>query len=338
MDDFATLSCDEQAGLIRSLAFAALSQYGMNKPEVLLLQHSMNTVFAVIDRYGEIGNQDAKYVLRVHPERWLCPEEIASEPVFLAAASAAGLPVSRPVMGLNGRYMQAVAADGVPGKRCTILFHWMDGEILSEPMNRDRLLAAGKLTAQLHDFSKCWIPPEGFRRPSLAVGDLFCDGGMFDPREGRQLFSPSQADVFSAAIEKISGKLSELHHDADNSGLVHGDVYFRNLIAGSEGLGLIDFDMLGWAHFNFDLVMPYWPEGQGDGKEATEVLLEGYAQLRKPPAGVLEHYDDYKVLRRLFEAYFLVSGQHHPQFREWTPGALVYIEGQAMKYLGVSPQ
>jgi Ser/Thr protein kinase RdoA (MazF antagonist) len=204
MEEFATLSIEQQVTRIHQLALTALSRYGLKRPEVLLVQHSMNTIFAVTDLHGEIGERDAKYVLRVHPGSWLCPAQIASEPVFLAAAYNAGLPVSCPVMGFDGQFMQLVTDDGMLGSRCTMLFHWMEGEILSKPLNGDTLLTAGRLIAKLHDFSKSWIPPDGFWRPSLRADNLFCASGMFDPKGGRGLFSPSQADVFSATIEKIA--------------------------------------------------------------------------------------------------------------------------------------
>ena len=132
------------------------------------------------------------------------------------------------------------------------------------------------------------------------------------PNNTYVLFAKDQATIFSKATVLIEKKLERLGTTEDQFGFVHGDYYFRNILINDGEISAIDFDLCGFGYYIYDIIMPYWPRGQGNLNEAYEYYLMGYARVRKLPEGILEYRDTFIALRRLMDAYWIVSREDHP--------------------------
>lgn len=340
MTAFHELDAPGQVLRLTEIAKKAVEAYGVRNPQIQLVKHEMNTIFKVtgnIPGDSPVNALRDTYILRVHPGSWLDFQSIHAELTFLAmAVRQGGLMVSEPVAALDGSLVQVVSTEGVPEPRCCVMFHWLEGEFQEELLTGDSLEKSGEFLARLHEFGRCFVPPEGFKRPRLDAKGLLGKGGVFDPRGGDRLFSVEQRLVFEQAFEVAEEKLEILGDEADQFGFIHGDYYFKNFLICNGQVGAIDFDMCGWGYYIFDLVMPYWPARQENIDEAFQVFLKGYLRIRPLPEGVLEYADTFDALRRLIDMAWVASRDDHPLIRSYAPHILSSCTEQLKAYIGKS--
>jgi Ser/Thr protein kinase RdoA (MazF antagonist) len=243
MADFYHFTTEQQAEELRQAALGALPAYGLEGARVELIKHEMNTVFQVTDGEGR------RYVLRVPPDFWLDEAAIASELVFLQALAQDGcVQASKPVRALDGSFVRKIEREGVPGPRCAVLFEGLPGEMPSEGLSAETLVQSGRQLALLHEFGRSFAPPKGFKRPCMDFDGLFDpQTGIYAMRGGDYIFTRAQKDVLAQAGDKLRARLGQIGYGQDDFGFIHGDYYYRNIIVGGKGIGVIDFDLCGYA-------------------------------------------------------------------------------------------
>lgn len=333
MKDFDLLDTEGQAARLENLAKHALLSYGLKNPQIRLIKHEMNTVFKV-NAINEYGNDEA-YILRIHPEVWLDKSAILSEMLFLNMLSKeSDLLASQPVPTIEGEFVQELSIKGVPGKRCCVLMKWIEGEFYENKLNEHVLLNAGKYLGMLHDIGSSFNVPDGFTRPCLDFEGLFGKEGLYSPRGGESFFTPEQSELFKLTENRLEEELKLLGKSSEQFGFIHGDFYFRNIIDRNGVIGAIDFDLCGNGYFIFDMLMPYWPENQGNTDEAQQLFFRGYKQVRAIPRGINEYKGTFNAMRRLMEAYWIVSRKDHPFLRSVVQYVVPAAAEQLRSYVG----
>ncbi len=231
-----------RARRLRALAGDAVVEALGVEPGTLRLRarHSFNTVFRV--EPGPVALRVGSGVRIHHPG----VEDV--EAAWLDALADAGLTSLRNRRTLDGRRWLTIGTTGVPEPRVCTLFEWVPGRPLDRRPTPDRLEAAGRLLARLHDHAATepTAIPERLRAPlradraiGFAVADRVSDHRSVDGR------------VFVEAIERVQAAIDELWRSPPHRPhLLHGDFGPNNVLAVGRRLDPIDFQDL---QLGFDL-------------------------------------------------------------------------------------
>ena len=334
MRPFATLQRRGQLGRLARLARGALAAYGVSAARLTPLRHEHNTAFRVDAADG------ARYALRLHRPGQHTAGAIGSELRWLSALrrdTALGVP--EPVPARDGALLTRATAAGVPEERRCVLFRWLDGRFLERGLTTSNLARVGAFTAQPHEHTARWTPPDDFVRSR--VDHLTAEARRATPltpcaararapddeiaraeaaRAARlvaALCSPGDAATVEAAIDRVWATLRDLGTGPDCFGLIHADLHQENYLFARGEVRAIDFDDCGWGHHLFDLAvtlieirhLPHYPARRS-------ALLAGYRSVRPLPAAHERHLDTFFALRHLQLLLWALESRDHPAFRE----------------------
>ena len=174
MNDFYTLTPDQQVELSQAMASKALRQWNITDADITLADLRENAVFRV-----SLDGQ-ARYALRVHRFGYHTDAALNSELVWIRALEHSGIDVPQVVPATSNELFITMRAHGVPEPRQIDLFEWIEGEQLgtaTENLDDDTALkriyyAVGEISARLHNQAQHWTPPSGFTRHSWDVDGL----------------------------------------------------------------------------------------------------------------------------------------------------------------------
>jgi Ser/Thr protein kinase RdoA (MazF antagonist) len=286
LPDFSRLSDAEQVARLARLGRKALPAWGLPDGRLELLKYRENAVFSVTAPGGR------RHVLRIHRPGYRTDAEIRSEAAWTRALSRSGIPAPELAPTRDGDVLTVVGLEGVPGPRQCDLLPWVEGRPLGsleggvglDPAAiRLTYRTVGEIAARLHEHGATWEPPPGFVRPAWDVESLVGS----DPAFGRfwelGVLSDAQRALLLRARDRARERLLAFGCASDRYGLVHGDLIPDNLLAGPQGVRLIDFDDCGPSWYAFELATSLFPLLDGPLPEAQEAYLEGYRAVRALP-------------------------------------------------------
>ena len=187
-------------------------------------------------------------ILRLHRPGYHTKPEIVSELAWLTALQGQpGLSTAVPVVGVQGAVTEI---DG----RHIVGFVRIDGQELQPGDDLARWFAPlGEITARLHLHARGWTPPAGFIRKRWDVETIL--GPRPHWGHWRQATGLDAAGI--AVIDRATCLLSQQLHAFGSGpevfGLIHSDLRLANLMVGSDGLTVIDFDDCGFGWWIYDL-------------------------------------------------------------------------------------
>ena len=177
-----------------------------------------------------------------------------------------GFPTTRVVARVGGGY--STRHKGKP----ILLKRWLEGRVV-EQLTVEMLQQAGAALATIHA-----VPPPGFLTTGHSY-ELDVYQGVVDHRG---------ADAFAAWFSARKAELDRAMAPTLPSGLIHGDLFFDNILFAGDELRVIDFEEACRHCFVFDLGMAI----VGLATESWRVdfgraiaLIDGYQRVR-PLAGV----------------------------------------------------
>ncbi|MGB3625040.1 MAG: SDR family oxidoreductase [Henriciella sp.] len=286
-ETFYALPPDEQVARLVKLGRAALGEWGIKDAEITLIKYRENAVFKVETAKG------GRVAMRVHRASYHSDAELASELVLMDALRQAGIETPEPIATEEGHQFVTLEHPEVPEPRQIDILGWVDGDPIgaieaqsgqADDQLRETHVLAGRLAAQIHNFTERWTPPAGFTRRHWDEEGLFGDEGHFGCFWKYDLLSDDQRSLLLEAREKLRGELSAFGKTPDRYGLTQGDFLPENLLKEGDTLRVIDFDDCGFGWHLMDLATSlFFLAGEPGFDTALDGLLEGYRSERDLP-------------------------------------------------------
>lgn len=197
-----------------------------------------------------------KAALRLHRLGYQSEAAIRSELWWCAALAGRNVPVPRAIPAGDGNLVVRLSSG-----RVASVIDWVDGVPMGragEPLPGDRgeqvarFAALGALIARFHAATDALALPDWFSRPRWDVAGLVGEAPFWGRFWEHPALEPEEASVMRAARGFLAEALGR-HAEGGDFGLIHADVLRENVLFGSGGPHLIDFDDSGWGFRAFDL-------------------------------------------------------------------------------------
>ena len=222
-----------------------LTEWGLpSNSQIKLISLSENAVFLV-----ENLQVNKKLALRVHFQGYNTPIEIDSELTWLSAIiNETDLKTVKPVPTQKGT-LRRTLADG----RSVVAFEYIDGiPIKSSTDMRITMEKLGAMTAKLHVHSMKWCPPKGFQRKIWDFQNCVGQNAIFGDWRNSVGLSNDGYIMIANTVSVLERRLQSWGVDDNHFGLIHGDLKSANLLIGSDGPILLDFDDCGFGWYLYD--------------------------------------------------------------------------------------
>jgi amicoumacin kinase len=195
------------------------------------------------------GTQDL--ILKLAREQLRGVREINSEAEWVNYLASAGLPVCRPYLSVNSKYVEPIEVRG-RGRFLAFVTQKSPGE----PTQVNKLLSSpalieqwGTLAGRIHAASKHFRPGSDVHfREMISPQTIKIAGDIVKRREPRVI----------SRLSAITESLLSLPRDRDWFGLVHGDFTPSNLFISDHYLTLLDFETSSYCWFVYDLASPLY--------------------------------------------------------------------------------
>ena len=238
----------------------------------LLSMHSFNTMFRV-------RHNGQRAVLRVGDA---CRIHVAGvedvEADWLDSLHADGIPCPVIVRTTDGRNWVRRGRPDIGEPRVSSMFTWVDGRPLRERLTPERMRAAGRLLAEIHDQAA------RYQAPSPIPRALYANRVVYFHEENRLLtYESDYGSLLVEAIDRVQEHLNRLWRDPPHEPhLLHGDFGLGNVLASRSRLSAIDFQDL---QYGFDLqdVAITLADLRRSAPEMIEPVRSGYAEVRRWP-------------------------------------------------------
>jgi Ser/Thr protein kinase RdoA (MazF antagonist) len=298
MQDFETLSHEQQLPLLLELAADALKLYDVDEvSNIHMVNLSENATFRVDLLSG------SSFALRIHRHGYHSRDAIDSELAWLIDLRNHNFVTTpKPLRGLNGELVQTARHPRMLHPRHVVMFEWERGrepgiaEDLAKPFQ-----ALGAAAARMHEHVLQWQKPSWFTRHTwdfeTALGETSPHWGRW--REGLGV-TPDMENLFGRTVQRIGQRLSAYGQSSDRFGLVHGDLRLANLLVDGDHVKVIDFDDCGFSWFMYDAATPVsFYEHEPQVPELLEHWKVGYRQVRELSSADEAEIPTFIMLRRL---------------------------------------
>lgn len=311
MREFQELSRFGQRKRIKALGVAALQAYGIEDARLRFCSDTENVVFRV-------DTAVSTDTLRISAPAFRPTSEILGELYWLAALRQdTDLLVPEPVPTQDGRFVQEIEMEGVPGMRQVVLFHWIAGRQLRAHINPKTVRQMGQIMATLHEHASTFHLPADAKR---APDDWRGMGRWPDNSDYvKMILSDDQRTLCDATAQKTAAIINQVDI-TQNFGLVHNDVHFFNCLFNKGQIGVIDFDDCQYAPFTNDLAITMnYIDARPDGAILREPFFAGYEEIRPLPPNLDTEMKAFQIERSLRLIRWVLSWpsvEHHPNGRD----------------------
>jgi Ser/Thr protein kinase RdoA (MazF antagonist) len=195
------------------------------------------------------------------------------------ALARAGVSVPILIRPADGATFVKIGAADVPKPLQIDMFAWIDGEPLASIGDAVKLTAiyhdVGRLAAQMHIQSASWPLPGGFERHAWDRDGLIGPRSNWGDYRALPALTPAQLALLDRARSTAHAELGTL--EGRGYGLIHADFVADNLLHGSDGLRVIDFDDCGFGWYMFELATAlFFQTGELHYPALEAALLAGY--------------------------------------------------------------
>ena len=278
-----------------------------------LLAHSENFVFHVVPEHAE--GTAPSYVLRLHRPQYHSEQAIVSEIQWLLALTHAGMAVPRPIIGLDGNFVQffdatvplyATMLAYIPGK---------NGEGI--PATEELYEKIGAIAAQFHSQATAWQLPAGFTRPTWGFSECLGPQARWgDWRVAIPKGLQASLPLVEQAVTEVRVRLEHYGKSRENSGLIHSDIRVANVLENNASLAVIDFDDASFGWFMFDCAASFsFCEDNPCLATWVAAWLRGYRAARGGRFPTLADEDlipCFVIMRRLSLLAWMATRKKHP--------------------------
>ncbi|WP_035344570.1 MULTISPECIES: phosphotransferase enzyme family protein [Dickeya] len=228
------------------LAARAMQRYpAVLQGSLALLCRSENATYS-------LQAQGKRYAMRIHRPGYHQREEIACELLWLDALRAEGITVPQALSGLDGEKVQTVIMDDGT-TRNVVLFHWIDGVMPTTAVDAAAFEQLGAITARLHQHSRRWAAPQGFRRIIWDHETMVGPRGHWGRWQDAPNLHAADHPIIEETLAQVRETLAAYGKDSQRYGLIHADLRLTNLLLHAGETRVIDFDDCGFSWYLHDL-------------------------------------------------------------------------------------
>lgn len=129
--------------------------------------------------------------------------------------------------------------------------------------------------------------------------------------------------------QRVEPIMSGLGQSPQVYGLIHNDIYQKNMLFVGDSVRVLDFDNCGWGHYLLDIgvtlakLLPHV-----DYAAKREALLRGYRSQRVLPDEQIACIDSFIAARIMLLALYLASQTDHPGMSSVVPS---FVAGSAQQ-------
>jgi Ser/Thr protein kinase RdoA (MazF antagonist) len=301
---------DAQVEVLRPVALAAASAYGLDVHRMEPVLHGFNTTFRVDT------TDERVLALRVNTNSVSTAENVAAQQAWVhAIARDTDVRVPDAVAAPDGRTVVAVPSAALGRELLCVVNTWLEGPDVGE-CDAAQAHALGRVMATLHVHARGLELPEGTALP-VFDDPLFGDRNVVS---GTDLLDGPGRAVVAEALERARAAFAGLA--AGEVIPVHADLHGGNLKWHDGRLAVFDFDDSGLASPVVDLgIATFYLRGADPAVE--DALHAGYTEVAPLPEGT-EHLEAVLASRQLLLANMLLT----TTTAQW--------RGQAVEYLGTT--
>lgn len=221
----------------------------------------------------------ARYALRIHRSDYHDKQEIESELCWLDALREADITVPQALYDSEGERVQTLPLpDG--GCRYAVLFHWVEGEMPTTEIDPASFRELGHITARLHQHSRHWQKPEGFRRIVWDHPNMVSPSGHWGDWRDVPGLARHQHPVVEDTLAHIEQQMRDYGQSRQRYGLIHADLRLTNLLRHKGETRVIDFDDCGMGWYLHDLAAAIsFAEHHPNAPAWIDNWLAGYEQV-----------------------------------------------------------
>jgi len=305
-----------QQGLIDTLrqgVAGLLEQWQLsNATRLSLLCISENATFRADD-----PARARPLVIRVHRPGYHAVDEIKSELDWITALRRqAVLHTPRPLPTRDGRLIAGF--DHAGATRQVVAFEYERG---SEPDASGDLRTGfeqlGQLTARLHQHSRAWQRPPGFRRKTWNFDTTLGARPHWGDWRDAPGLSAAGARLLERCVERLRDQLEAYGDASDRFGLIHADLRLANLLIDGERLAVIDFDDCGFGWYLYDFAAAIsFIETSPQIPALQAAWVAGYRSVCPLPADAEHALPMFVMLRRILLTAWIGSHAETPTATE----------------------
>lgn len=251
------------------------------------------------------------------PGRW-SEEQIREEHRFLLDLREAELPVVTPLLFENGDTLLSLPELGI---FCSV-FEKAAGRLPDE-LNGEELRRLGRLLARVHMVGAQKSAPHRLQLNSKTYGEANLRY-LID----NNIVPPEIASTYKHMVETVCG-VAEQWFERFPAQRIHGDLHMGNILWGSQGPFLVDFDDM----LTGPVVQDVWLMAGGRdelGKQNLDHLLSGYEELRHFDREQLVLIEPLRALRMVHFTAWIAHRWNDPAFQRTFPqfNAMQYWKDQ----------
>ena len=256
------------------LATEALRRYSPDlQGHLSLICRSENATFLLRCPDGE------RYALRVHRGGYHQRDEIESELAWLDALRESEIQVPEAVKGRDGTAVQTVAVSETENRN-VVIFRWIEGEMPTTDVDPRAFAQLGEVTARLHQHSRQWPHPAGFRRIIWDSDTMVGPHGHWGRWQDAPGMTAAGIPLIEETLAHTGSVLKSYGKSAQRYGLIHADLRLTNLLLHKGETRVIDFDDCGMGWYLHDAAAAIsFVEHHPRAQAWVRHWLEGYARI-----------------------------------------------------------
>lgn len=257
---------------LTQLAQRALHRYPTRvHGDIRLLCRSENATFLVT-------SGTTRYALRIHRGNYHEKVDIESELLWLDALGEAGIQVPQALRDVDGERVQTLL---LPDNdyRHAVLFHWIEGDMPTTGVDPKAFRQLGTITARLHQHSRQWRKPEGFRRIIWNHETMVGPHGHWGSWRDIQGLHAADHRIVEETLDSVAQQMSAYGKSPERYGLIHADLRLTNILLHNGDTRVIDFDDCGLSWYLHDLAAAIsFVEHHPNAHAWVDNWLHGYEQ------------------------------------------------------------
>lgn len=310
---YVDLPDEDQVELLRHVALAAATEFGLGVKDLSLILHGYNTTFRLDADDGR------RFAMRVNTNSHSTLANIAAQQAWCRAiAVETSVRVPEPFAAPDGRLVVGVESAEVGSPVQVVVNSWLEGPDVVR-CTSEQAHALGSAMGTLHEHAARWMPPAGanfpvFDEPLLGDEDLLT---------GHPSVAGQRGELIAEAMKRC-----RMACEAAGTGVraipLHADLHGANLKWHDGSLAVFDFDDSGLGVPALDLAVAtfYLRDGTMESAAVERALREGYAEIAELPDIDEVAFEGLIACRQLLLANSLLTSSN----AEFRAESLPYLE------------